>query len=92
MIHNASFDWPILLDHVVRYRLSMPRIKGVFCSQKVATPWAVAINLQCSQRGPSLDALTKALGVEDLRNREGGIHGAKIDSQQSALVLKWLEN
>ena len=34
VIHNASFDWPILLDHVERYDLTMPPIKGVFCSQK----------------------------------------------------------
>ena len=34
VIHNASFDWPILLDHVARYRLEMPEIQGVFCSQR----------------------------------------------------------
>ena len=28
VIHNASFDWPILLDHVARYRLEMPEIQG----------------------------------------------------------------
>lgn len=88
VIHNASFDWPILLDHVERYCLKLPKIKGVFCSQKAAIPWAQAINLQCSHRGPSLDMLTKALHVEDLRAEGGGIHGAKIDSQQTAQVVE----
>ena len=88
IIHNASFDWQILLDHVARYGLSMPPIQGVFCSQKAAIPWAQAMNFPCSHRGPSLDALTKALGVEDLRARKGGIHGAEIDSQQTARVIE----
>lgn len=88
VIHNASFDWPILLDHVARYGLEMPKIRGVFCSQKAATPWAQAMNLPCSHRGPSLDALTKALGVEDLRAKGSGIHGAKIDSRQAALLVE----
>lgn len=82
VIHNVSFDWSILLDHVSRYALSMPPIQGVFCSQKAAIPWAQAMNLLCSQRGPSLDILTKALGVENLRTKIGGTHGAAIDSQQ----------
>lgn len=59
IIHNASFDWPILLDHVARYTLTMPPIKGVFCSQKATILWTQAMNLSC---GPSLDALTKTLG------------------------------
>lgn len=87
VIHNASFDWPILLDHVSRYALSMPPIQGVFCSQKAAIPWAQAMNLPCSHRGPSLDTLTKALGVENLRDREGGWHGAEIDSRQASRVI-----
>ncbi len=88
VIHNASFDWPILLDHVERYCLKLPKVQGVFCSQKAAIPWAQAMNLQCSHRGPSLDMLTKALHVEDLRAEGGGIHGAKIDSQQTAQVVE----
>lgn len=86
VIHNASFDWPILLDHVARYGLPMPPIQGVFCSQKAAIPWAQATGLPCSHRGPSLDALTKVLGIDDLRAKFGGIHGAQIDSQQAAQV------
>lgn len=90
VIHNASFDWPILLDHVARYDVTMPPIKGVFCSQKAATPWAQAMNLPCSHRGPSLDVLTEVLGVEDLRAKGDGIHGAEVDSRQTALVLEAL--
>ena len=45
------------------------------------------MNLPCSHRGPSLDALTKALGVEDLRAKGSGIHGAKIDSLQTAWII-----
>jgi len=86
VIHNASFDWPILLDHVARYGLSMPKIQGVFCSQKAAIPWVQSMNLPCSHRGPSLDTLTKAFGVEDLRAKSGGIHGAGIDGWQTAYV------
>lgn len=88
VIHNASFDWPILLDYVARYGLSMPPIQGVFCSQKAAIPWAQAMDFSCSNRGPSLDTLTEALGVENLRVEGGGIHGAKIDSQQTARVIE----
>lgn len=88
VIHNASFDWPILLDHVARYGLSMPEIQGVFCSQKAAIPWAQATDLPCSSRGPSLDWLTKAFGVDDLRAKLGGLHGARIDSQQAARVTE----
>ena len=88
VIHNASFDWPILLDHVARYGLQMPKIQGVFCSQKAATPWAQAMNLPCSHRGPSLDTLTKAFDVEDLRAKGNGIHEAKIDSLQTAQVVE----
>lgn len=88
VIHNASFDWPILLDHVARYDVTMPKIKGVFCSQKAATPWAQAKNLPCSHRGPSLDLLTEVFGVDDHRSKSDGIHGAKVDSEQASQVLE----
>lgn len=88
VIHNASYDWPILLDHVVRHGLAMPEIQGVFCSQKAAIPWAQATNLPCSHRGPSLDTLTKALGAEDFRGNSGGSHGAEIDSRQTTQVVE----
>ena len=88
VIHNASFDWPTLLDHVARYGLLMPPVQGVFCSQKAAIPWAQAMNLPCSHRGPSLDTLTKALGADDLRAKTNGIHGAGIDSRQAAQLAE----
>jgi DNA polymerase-3 subunit epsilon len=88
VIHNASFDWPILLDHVARYGLAMPSIQGVFCTQKAAIPWAQAMSLPCSLRGPSLDTLTEALEVEDLRAKDDGMHGAAIDSKQAASVIE----
>ena len=88
VIHNASFDWPILLDHVDRYDLALPKIQGVFCSQKAAIPWAQAMEIPSSQRGPSLDSLTQELGVDDLRAKRDGIHGAKIDSLQTARVIE----
>ncbi len=88
VIHNASFDWPTLLDHVARYGLSMPPIQGVFCSQKAAIPWAQAMNLPCSQRGPSLDALTEALHVENVRADNDGVHGAANDCLQTAQVIE----
>ena len=92
VIHNASFDWPILLDHVTRYDVTMPQIKGVFCSQKAAIPWAQAMNLSCSHRGPSLDVLTQVLGAEDLRSMSGGKHGAAIDSRQTSRVIELMRD
>jgi DNA polymerase-3 subunit epsilon len=90
VIHNASFDWPILIDHVARANSNAPVIKGVFCSQKAATPWAQSRGLPCSSRGPSLDTLTEALGVTDMRRGLEGIHSAGNDSQQAALVVERL--
>ena len=92
VIHNASFDWPILLDHVARYDITMPQIKGIFCSQKAAIPRAQAMNLSCSHRGPSLDVLTQVPGVEDLRSMSGGKHGAAIDSRQTSRVIELMRD
>ncbi len=52
--------------------------------QKAAISWALAVNLSCSHGGPSLELLTEVLGTENLRAKGDGIHGAAIDSQQSA--------
>ena len=90
VIHNASFDWPILLQHVKRFDLKLPEVRGVFCSQKAAIPWALAENVECGRRGPSLDTLTKTLSVKDLREESGGIHGARLDSLQTASVVERL--
>ncbi len=46
------------------------------------------IKLPGSHRGPSLDVLTNVLGVEDLRAKNNGLHGASIDSQQTARVVE----
>ncbi|WP_409525077.1 exonuclease domain-containing protein [Nitrincola sp. MINF-07-Sa-05] len=88
VIHNASFDWPILLDHADRYDLPMPPMKGVFCSQTATIPWGEEMKLPHSHRGPSLDTLTEYFGVENLRAKDAGLHGAKIDSQQTARVVE----
>lgn len=78
------------MDHVQRCDMQFPQVNGVFCSQKAATPWAQAMGLECSARGPSLDVLTKQLGVKDFRAQVDGRHGAMIDSQQTALVVEAL--
>ncbi len=77
-----------LPDHVARYRLVMPEIQGVFCSQKAAILWAQAMDLPCSHRGQSLKALMKVLGVDNLREKSSGIHGAAIDGRQAAQVTE----
>ena len=92
VIHNASFDWPILCNQITHYHLEMPTIRGVFCSQKVAIPWAQANQLQCSHRGPSLDTLTQVLAVHSHRADHEGQHGAKVDSQQTAEVVEALRD
>lgn len=88
VIHNASFDWPILLNQATQNSLEMPGISGIFCSQKAAFPWAQSMQLECSSRGPSLDTLTSALEVEDLRAKENGLHGARIDAVQTAQLVE----
>lgn len=90
VIHNASFDWPILLEQLSRYGLSFPKVVGVFCSQKSAHPWAIANGLKCTNRGPSLDVLTSVLAVENLRSQQEGRHGAGVDSRQTVLVVEEL--
>lgn len=97
VIHNASFDWPILSEQIALpglegQRLEQPRIKGIFCSQKAAIPWAQANQLKCSHRGPSLDTLTQALDVHSHRADQEGQHGAKVDSLQTADVVEALRS
>lgn len=90
VIHNASFDFPVLVDHIKRYSLTGLNISGVFCMQKNAQPWAFLKQIPCSQRGPSLDALTSHFGIRDLRNENQGIHSALYDAKQSASVMLML--
>lgn len=90
VIHNADFDWPILLDHVSRGALKMPAQGRVFCSQKSAIDWANAAGVTGSSRGPSLDALTAFFDIDDRRQSSGGIHGAANDAWQTANVVNAL--
>ncbi len=90
VIHNASYDWLVIETCAQKYGLEMPNIEGVFCSQKSATAWAVAMGVTSSARGPSLDKLTQYLGVTDLRAGQGDIHGALIDALQTAEVVRKL--
>ena len=92
VIHNAEFDWSLIIDHVERYQVEPPSTVGVFCSQRAAQPWARAMGLKCSQRGPSLETLTQALKIEDLRSENRGVHGAMIDARQTAAVVEALRN
>ena len=87
VIHNASFDFPVLADHIKRYDLPGLNILGVFCMQKNAQSWAFIKQIPCSQRGPSLDTLTSYFGLRDFRNESQGIHSALYDAKQSASVI-----
>ncbi len=90
VVHNAAFDWTLLQDHIQRYELSALKVAGVFCSQRAAQPWAESVGIKCSSRGPSLDSLTKILGVKDLRDNNNNIHYASKDAIQTASVIKRL--
>ena len=83
VMHNASYDWRVLVENSARAGLRLPSIRGVFCTQKTAYPWAEAIGLPVSRRGPALDTLTQHLGIEDHR-AELGFHGALVDAKQTA--------
>jgi len=90
VIQNANFDWSLILDHVDRYDLTMPSIRGVLCSQRSAQPWAMINNISCSEYGPSLDKLTKALGCDNERELNQDIHGALVDARQTGSVVQKL--
>ena len=91
IIHNASFDWPLIVDHVERYSVTAPRLEGIFCSQRAAQPWAQVTGIPCSARGPSLDNLSEYLGLENLRHAQGNRHGALVDAKQTAKVIVRLQ-
>ena len=91
VIHNAAFDWPLIVDHIERYNTSPPLIEGVFCSQRAAQPWAQAAGIPCSERGPSLDTLSEYLGLDNLRHANNNQHGALIDARQTANVIAQLQ-
>jgi len=62
VIHNASFDWPLMMDHAERDGLLGIKSAGVLCSQKSSAPWAQMVGMKCSSRGPSLDRLSVSGG------------------------------
>ena len=70
----------------------MPRVQGVFCSQRAAQPWAQANDIKCSERGPSLGNLMSALGLEINRNDGKRKHSAKRDAYIVALVVEKLRD
>lgn len=88
VIHNASFDWPIILFHIDKLHLSPLDDTLVFCSQKSSIPFATEHNIPMSSRGPSLDSLSEYLGITSLR--VNGLHGAEIDTRQTAMVVERL--
>lgn len=90
IVHNALFDWRVLKSASERSNLTLPEVTGVFCSQRAAQPWAMANGIQCSERGPSLDALVQSLEIPNLREREEGIHQSGIDAELTGLVVERL--
>lgn len=88
VMHNAGFDWPILEFHLVHFQCEPPVVKGTFCSQQSAIRFAEEEGIALSRRGPSLDNLSDFLKIESLRH--DGIHGAGIDSRQTAFVVERL--
>lgn len=91
VMHNAFFDWSLITDHIERYDVFIPKVAGVFCSQRNAQPWAQTRGIPCSERGPSLDALSQHLGINSLRQANQNYHGALIDAQQTANVVRHLQ-
>lgn len=90
VIHNAIFDWPLIIDHIGRYGVEKPSVLGVFCSQRSAQPWAIAVGLKCTDRGPSLDTMTEAAGVNNYRTGQQGVHSALMDAKQTAEMVEAL--
>lgn len=90
IVHNALFDWRVITAASERADLTLPEVSGVFCSQRAAQPWAMANGIQCSERGPSLDALAQFLEIPNSRGRKGGIHRSDIDAELTGLVVESL--
>lgn len=88
VIHNKSFDWPIIEFHIEHYKCEPPSPIEIFCSQKSAIKFAAEEEISMSERGPSLDDLTAYLNLESFRIK--GIHGAKIDTIQTAMMVEEL--
>lgn len=88
VIHNKSFDWPIIEFHIEHFQCQSALPIRIFCSQKSAIEFAEEEGIPMSNRGPSLDDLTTYLNLKSYR--EDGIHGAKIDTIQTAYVVEAL--
>jgi DNA polymerase-3 subunit epsilon len=88
VIHNAAFDWMVINEVARTNTFQVPRVKGVFCSQKFSYPWALAVGLEVSTRGPSLDSLTQKFEVHNMRADIEGFHGALIDAKQTANLIE----
>lgn len=88
--HNALYDWRVLSSAASKWELELPFVQGVFCTQRASQAWAMANNIKCSERGPSLDSLADYLGVENLRAENNDLHSASIDSELVALVAEKL--
>ena len=61
--YNALFDWRVLVAAGEASDLPPLKPHGVFCAQRAAQPWAMANGLECTERGPTLDAVSKFLGL-----------------------------
>ena len=92
VIHNAAFDWIVVNDIAQTTFLQVPEVKGVFCSQKFSYPWALAVGLEVSSRGPSLDTLTQKFEIHDMRADIEGLHGALVDAKQTANLVEAIKN
>ena len=91
VIHNDAFDWMVINETAKKYKFRIPNVKGVFCSQKSSFPWAIAVGLEVSARGPSLDSLTQRFEIHDMRADIEGLHGALVDAKQTASLVEVLK-
>jgi len=90
VFHNALFDWRVLIAAATRNDLKPLAPSGVFCSQRAAQPWAMAKQLKCSERGPSLDALASYLHLDCVRSQFHLHHSSSTDSELTANVVERL--
>lgn len=92
IIHNAPFDQPVLNAALRRRKLGRIGAREVLDSCWMARAYGKHQGLSNGGLlGPSLDKLTRVLGVEDIRGDElDGMHGAGVDTLQLAYVLEAL--
>jgi DNA polymerase-3 subunit epsilon len=90
--HNAAFDWRVLTHAAKKNNLIMPKVQGVFCSQRSAQPWALSNSIQCSERGPSLETMTEEFGIKIERSTGKRPHAAKQDAYILTQLIERLRN